>query len=487
MALRDGDAERVITNSRIRPAVERADAIVVGGRCAGAAAAIALARAGRHVVVLERARFGSDTLSTHLLFPAGIAEVDRLGALGRVRELGFPEHREALVGGAGVTAQASYSPYNGIGYGACIRRPKFDAALAETARVAGAELRERVAVSGVVRTGGRVTGVRFEGRDGSRGELRAPLVIGADGRRSLIARETGSDRPHRWSENQRACYFAYVEDERGGADRHVAAQWREGRELGTAFPCDDGLLLVLLMPPLDRAGSFKADLEGEFRRTVAGIPGLAERVGAGRIATKVRSATETTAYFRRSAGAGWALAGDAGHFKDPVTAQGMRDAMRFGRLLGEAAAPVLEDAAGLDRAVAGWERLRDHECLETYQWTNVLACAEAITPLERELYEDVAASPERTRELLDVFSRLRRPVEVMTTRRALRYTARALRRPDVDRREVLRVTARGVATALRDAAERGRQRGIVTTFPARERSVRVPRTRPRSMESSSIT
>ncbi|MEI2701329.1 MAG: NAD(P)/FAD-dependent oxidoreductase [Baekduia sp.] len=441
---------------------ESVDAIVVGGRCSGAAAAIALARAGRRVVVLDRARFGSDTLSTHLLFPAGLAEVQALGALDRVKEIGYPEHREALVGGAGVTAQASYSAYDGVGHGACIRRPGFDAALADTAREAGADLRERTAVTGLIWRGGRVTGVRFEGRDGTSGVLRAPLVIGADGRRSLVAREVGADTPHRRSKNRRACYFAYIEDERTGDDRHVAAQWREGRELGTAFPCDDGLLLVLLMPPLDRSGEFKTDMEGEYRRTIAAIPGLAERVGGGRIATKVRSATDTTAYFRHSAGHGWALAGDAGHFKDPVTAQGMRDAMRFGRLLGEAAAPVLEDVVALDRAVAAWQHRRDGECLETYQWTNVLARAEAITPLEHELYRDVAASPERTRELLDVFSRLRRPAEVLTAGRALRYTARAFCRPGVDRREVIRTTSRDARTTVRDAAERQFPRGIVS-------------------------
>jgi len=115
-------------------AVERVDAIVVGGRCAGAATAIALARTGRRVVVLDQAHFPSDTLSTHLLFPAGLAEVQALGALDRVRALGAPEHRDALVGGAGFTGQASYSPHSGIAHGMCVRRVGFDAALVDTAR-----------------------------------------------------------------------------------------------------------------------------------------------------------------------------------------------------------------------------------------------------------------------------------------------------------------------------------------------------------------
>ena len=122
-----------------------------------------------------------------------------------------------------------------------------------------------------------------------------------------------------------------------------------GRELVTAFPCDDGLLLVLLMPPVDRADDFKGDLEGEYERTAASVPGWPRGSRAARV-SKVRHTNSTASYFRRSPGPGWALPGDAGHFKDPVTAQGIRDAMRFGRLLGEAVAPVLDDVRGRSTA-----------------------------------------------------------------------------------------------------------------------------------------
>jgi hypothetical protein len=172
------------------------------------------------------------------------------------------------------------------------------------------------------------------------------------------------------------------------------------------------------------------------------MPALAERLAGCEMASKVRAATDTTSYFRRSSGPGWALPGDAGHFKDPVTAQGIRDALRFGRLLGEAVAPVLGDPARQDAAVAAWEHRRERECLGTYVWTNALGRAEAMTPLEVELYRTLARDRAAMTEVLDVFSRLREPSEVLSARRGLRLAAAALVRPGADRRATLRATAR---------------------------------------------
>jgi len=433
----------------VSAAPEHVDAVVVGARCAGSGTAVALARAGRRVVVLDRVRFPADTISTHLLWPGGVAELQALGALERVRALGAPPLPRALAGAGRLVVRGDYTPVDGIDHAMCVRRSGLDAALVETAREAGAEVREGVGVEALVTVAGRVAGVRCA--DGS--ELRAPLVIGADGRRSTVARHVGAERPHRESASGRACFYAYWEDARPEW-RAVAAQWREGAELGTAFPCDGGLALVLLQPPAARAGEFRGDLAGCYERTVGSIPGLAERLEGCRIATKVRAATGIASYFRRSAGPGWALAGDAGHFKDPVTAQGIRDALRYGRLLGEAAAPALDDPRALDRALARWERERDRDCLEIYQWTNLLARGEPMSPLELELYRSAARDPLLARALLDVFSRSARPSDVLTVRRGARLAARALARRGGSPAATLAGAARDVATAAGDWRER---------------------------------
>jgi len=437
--------------------VENADAVVVGARPAGAACAIALARAGRRVVALDHARFPSDTLSTHLLFAGGVAEIARIGALARVDALEAPPLREALMGGAGMTVRGTYTPIDGIAHGLCVRRTGLDAAFVDTAREAGAEVREQCRVVDLIRSEARVAGVRYRDPEGVEHELRAPLVVGADGRRSTVARLVGATEPYRSNANGRACYFAYLEDGRPEW-REIAAQWRDGAELGTAFPCDDRLLLVLLMPPMSRAEDFRGALEEEWDRTAHSIDGLDERLEGCKRVSKVRSAIDTTSYFRRSSGPGWALPGDAGHFKDPVTAQGIRDALLYGRLLGEMAAPVLDDASGLDSAVRRWERRRERECLELYAWTNRLGRGEAMTALEVELYRAAQRDPTLGSEMLDVFSRLRRPSEVFPARKALALAVRALRRPDADRPAVLREVVADGRTELADRFERVRAR-----------------------------
>ena len=440
-------------------ATERVDAVIVGARCAGSATATALARAGRSVVCIERATFPADTLSTHLLFLGGVLELDRLGALDRVLALGPPRLDEASMGWGPYEIRAGYTPVDGVDFALCVRRPGLDAALAATARASGAEIREGCQALDCVWDAGRMAGVRYRDAAGIEHEIRAPLVIGADGRRSLVAREAGvADAPRLHNANGRGCYFAYWRDGQP-EQRSRAAQWRQGRELVTAFPCDDGLMLVLLMPPVDRAGDFKDELDAEYLRTAYSVPGLAARLDGAEKVSKVRHTNSTASYFRRSQGPGWALPGDAGHFKDPVTAQGIRDALRFGRLLGEAAAPALDDPRLLDGALSEWERNRDDECIEMYQWTNRLGRAEEMSPVEAELYRQGSADPELARSFLDVMARTRTPREVMTTRRVGQLIAGAVRHGGSGGAEVIRRGATDARDAVAESVERVRFRG----------------------------
>jgi flavin-dependent dehydrogenase len=434
--------------------VAETDVVIVGTRCAGTAAAIAFARAGRRVIGLDSSSFPSDTLSTHLLWSSGVFELRQLGALERVRALGAPPLTTGMAAGAGHVVAAPFTPYGGIDYSMCVRRVGLDAALVDTARKAGADLREQVRVDELLWDDGRVRGVRYHDRDGTSHEIRARLVVGADGRRSTVAKLVGTAAPYRRSASGRACFYGYWEDT-GDHDRSVAAQWRAGRLLGTAFPCDDGLVLCLIQPPADTAPRGVVRIEQSYRDMIGRIPGLATRLAGSTLRGRIRSAVDIASYFRRSSGPGWALPGDAGHFKDPVTAQGIRDALRYGRLLGEATAHVLDDPVALDRRLAEWELRREADCLEIYQYTNRLARGTEMNPLEIELYREAASDPRLAVAVMETISRVRAPRHMIAPTRTLLLAGRALHHAD-DPRSALRAIALEARDTLTERCERSR-------------------------------
>jgi 2-polyprenyl-6-methoxyphenol hydroxylase-like FAD-dependent oxidoreductase len=436
---------------------EETDAVVVGCRPAGAATSIALARRGVRVIALDRSKFPSDTLSTHVMFATGIAELKWLGALDRVRAVGAPAYRVihpntvVFPGGERLDPHAAMSPVDGIDYGLCTRRPGLDNALVETARDAGAEVREGCRVVELVRDGERVVGVRYATSDGQLHELRAKLVVGADGHHSTVARLLGVEEPYRGSPAGRGLVFIYVKDPRGPEDRQIIQRWQHGETAGFFFPCDDETALALFMPPREEIAEFRRDFEAMWQRKLEDFPELKERLEGCEQIGKPRSSNQTDAYFRTSSGPGWALVGDAGHFKDPVIAQGIRDALRFGRLLGEAVADTVSDPQGLDRRLFEWELRRDRECLPSYYLAQRETRTHPINQLEtemfRELHDNTAVAGHFVEaladkgihdEFIDVVARRRDPRMFFTAPRLARWAWRAARRPGADRRALAR-------------------------------------------------
>ena len=412
--------------------------VVVGARLAGCAVAAPLARAGRRVLVLDRMRFPSDQLSTHVLMPAGTSELSRMGALPRILALNPSRVRWVHLEAEGIQDHERVRPAaDGIDYGVCVPRDLQDVQLVEAAREQGAEVRERSTLEALSWRAGRVTGVRYRDADGQEREVACRLVVGADGRRSTVASLVGAWRPYRLSRNGRGLVFRYLEDPRAGtADAETYYQWREGNMIAFAFPTTPtGKLLILLMGHRDEAAEARHDPEGYWQRKLDEHPGLAARVAGAPPGSKLRSTGETPAFFRASSGPGWALAGDAGHFKDPVTGQGMRDAMFAGRTLAEQVLPVLDDPAAVDRATRGWEAERDRECLPAYHFANSDTRNGRPSPGLCEVVREAGRTPGP--DLSDFFGRGRTPQQITPPARLTRALFAALWRGERPRSETM--------------------------------------------------
>lgn len=439
--------------------------VVVGARLAGCAVAAPLARAGRRVVVLDRMGFPSDQLSTHLLMPAGTSELAKLGALPRILALRPSRVRWTRIVVEGIDALERLRPAaDGIDYGVCVPRDLQDVELVEAAREQGADVREHCTVRSLRWRGGRVVGVRYCDGEGVEHELASTLLVGADGRRSTVAALVGAWTPYRISRNGRGLVFRYLEDPlAGGIEAETYYQWREGDSFAFAFPSTPvGRLLVLFMGHRDEASAARTDPEGYWQRKLAEHPGLAARVAGAPPGTKLRSTGETPAFFRASSGPGWALAGDAGHFKDPVTGQGMRDAMFAGRTLAEEVLPVLDDADAVDRATRAWEAARDRECLPAYHFANSDTRVERQSAVVCEVLRDAGRTTDP--DITDLFGRARTPQQIITPPRMVRALAAALMRGEQPRVQTLRRSLAELRTelAVRSELRKGRFRSTRT-------------------------
>ena len=183
------------------------------------------------------------------------------------------------------------------------------------------------------------------------------------------------------------------------------------------------------MGAAEEVAESRRDADAYWARKLAQHPGCAARLEGATNATKSRSTADTCAWWRASSGPGWALAGDASHFKDPVTGQGMGDALRMGRTLGESLAPVLDEAAASDRATRRWEQETQRHCLHAYHFANFETIAEPVSPVFRELIRDVGRDEEPA--ISHLFGRTRHTQQVLTWPRMLRALAAALvRGPD---------------------------------------------------------
>jgi 2-polyprenyl-6-methoxyphenol hydroxylase-like FAD-dependent oxidoreductase len=397
---------------------ESFDVIVVGARCAGAPLATMLARDGLRVCLVDKDRFPSDTPSSHGIQPTGIQVLERIGVLDSLLKLAPPILRLRMVFDDASVPAADVVAITGAA-GLSVRRITLDEILVNAAADAGAEVRVQTAVTGLVEDDGRVAGVTT-----TAGELRAPLVVGADGTRSAVARMVGA-REYHPTRNGRIFMWAYYE-----ADPTDGEMWigKVGDHTYLAMPTDAGLSLVGVCPSIERRGEVRADRAAVYEAGLRAWPELHERVDGARREGPVRTMANLHGFFRPSAGPGWALVGDAGHFKDPTPGQGIADAMRQSEKLAAAIRRGLPDGpAKADKLLREWWRWRDEDAWEMYWFAHDMGASGPTPPLGREAQRRIAADPELATALVRVLNHDLLPSQAFTATFAATTLAEALR------------------------------------------------------------
>lgn len=374
----------------------RYDVIVVGARCAGSPTAMLLARKGYDVLVVDRAMFPSDTISTHLVHPPGVAALRRWGLLDRLLATGCPPIDTysfdfgafALVGAPGTDEEpVAYAP----------RRTILDKLLVDAAAESGAEVREGFTVDEVLVEDGVVIGIRGRAKDGRSLTERARVVVGADGLRSIVARTV---EPERYHEKPRLMvgYYSYWSGLPNDGRFEVYALRNRGM---AAWPTHDDRTLLITAWPMAEFEANRKDIQGNYLAVVEMAPALAERVRSAKREEPFRGLAVPN-WFRRPFGPGWALVGDAGYNKDFITALGITDAF----LDAERCAAALDDsftgARPFDEAMGDYQAERDRHALPMYEFTTGLATLEAPPPE----VQRVLAAAAGNQEAMDAFARV---------------------------------------------------------------------------------
>ncbi len=372
------------------------DAIVVGARCAGSPTAMLLARRGYKILVVDRAHFPSDTVSTHLIHPSGVAALDRWGLLERLAASGCPPITMYSFDFGPVTIAGTPRSADGTAIAYCPRRTVLDELLVEAASNAGAEIREGVIFDEPLVEDGNVVGIRGHASNGSTVLERSRVLIGADGAHSRVANAVGAARYY----DQPVLAVAYYSYWSGIPVEDASWTVRPGHGFG-AFPTNDGLTMLIAAWPYAEFAAVKNDIEGNYLRAVHLAFG--DRLDSAHREERVVGAGVPN-FFRKPFGPGWALVGDAGYVKDPVTAQGITDAFESAELCASALDDAFAGRRSFDHAMADYQSNRDAHVLPMYEFTAQIGSLEPPPPELQQLLGALAGNSEAMNDFASMFA-----------------------------------------------------------------------------------
>jgi 2-polyprenyl-6-methoxyphenol hydroxylase-like FAD-dependent oxidoreductase len=391
--------------------VNEYDAIVVGARCGGSTLANALARRDWSVLLVDKDEFPSTTVSTHGLWPPGLARLDQFGVLDRLLAKHELPMYQSRIRGLGHEVLGGFTAVDGFEHAAAPRRIVLDEAGVEAALAAGATGRFGDRVVELIGAGSEedpVQGVVLENGD----RIKARWVLGADGRASTVARSLGlpKERPMRGEMSFAYAYWRGIPDP-GYGTFHI-----ELDRVLTSVSVEDDLHMLIISGPPEMVRGSKAERKRTYLEYVRRFPETISQDALDRaeLVTDVVVAPESLmrGFFRKPAGPGWALVGDACHFKHPGTAQGIGDAL-------EQAVYVAEGLSGADPQLEGYEAWRDDRAGDFYEWS--FAWGHFPRPENEAIFRGLATEPEAGQDLRDTFSRLVKPSALMSQERLGRW------------------------------------------------------------------
>ncbi|MDK0517981.1 FAD-dependent monooxygenase [Streptomyces sp. ML-6] len=383
------------------------DVVVIGARCAGAATALLLAESGQRVLMVDQARFPSDTMSTLYIHQPGVARLRDWGILDPLLETGCPR----LVGLSHtvgpVTVSGPLPAYEGIDFAVAPRRRVLDQVVVDAARDAGAEFRARTKLVDVVRRDGRVSGVLLRGPEGGVTQETSRVVVGADGMRSALARLCGARTTT--EDARRTCVYYSGWHIGGDQVRLVEAQ---DAYVGV-IPTHDGVSLVSTFAPQSMFEHARTDpMAFHLEMIDALAPDLGDRLRQTEPVLRLTGTGDQQNFFREASGKGWALVGDAGHHKDSITARGITDAFLQAELLGQVLAGRCGSDRSVDTALAEFARRRNGLLRESYAAT-LTAAGLGVTDSRLALHEEIGNSATLTQVYLGVLAGMRSAEELV--------------------------------------------------------------------------
>jgi len=341
------------------------DAIVVGARCAGASTAMLLARAGVKVLLIDKHELGRDVISTHAIMRTGVMQLSRWGLMQEINAAATPPIEKTTFHYAVETYPIDIKPEHGVDHLCAPRRTVLDKVLVNAARKAGAEVHHATSLKQLVTSlDGRVVGVHLTDGNGRKSEVTTDLVIGADGRQSLVAKLVKA-RTYARARHSSGCVYGYYSNIKSDG-----FHWYFGDKVaGGVIPTNNNQHCVFAaVPGYKFAETFRNDLMGGFMKTAnANSPELHQKLAEAQLVARLQGFIGFPGHMKQSHGPGWCLVGDSGYFKDPLTAHGITDALRDAELLSEA---VL---GGGPRAFEHYQATRDALSDVLFQVTDEIA------------------------------------------------------------------------------------------------------------------